>query len=1371
MSFHPTRNGTSYLTVDPNARIALLVDKAGIEVEGPLGAPFWKSRFDLGSISRSSGEKLDWKPGVACPNGTELLWHGAGITMQYLHGDEGIRQNFLIDRRLPGSGMLHIDLLVLGDLIPFDDGGNGLRMMDEMGTTRMIYTGLKAWDACGRHLDARIRVKDACTGKAVIEVDDRSATYPITVDPIPTTPNRFVTGFLNQSSDFGFAVNGAGDLNGDGYSDIVVGAPLATQGEVQEGLVYVFYGSANGIGAVADLVLECDIAGASFGYSVAHAGDVNGDGFSDLLVGAPNWESGAAQADEGGVFVYYGSPTGISTTPDIILQPNSTNKYMGFDVSSAGDLNGDGYSDVIVGGWLAAYGQSNEGAAWVFLGGPAGLTNTPAHRLERNQAGAQFGSTVSAAGDINGDGFDDVVVGAYRFDLFQTDDGAMFVYYGSPGASPLGPGTVAQPLNPAPAQTINSAGISRRFGWVVRYAGDVNGDGYADVVTGDWRDDIEGPAQEGTAMVFHGSAAGLATVPSVVMQGEGANHWFGRRVTSAGDINGDGYADVLIGAPQFSGTLTTQGAAYLYLGGPAGISATPFIRYVGSVSGGNMGEGVGIAGDVNGDGYSDMIVGSRIHTAAGAFGVYHGGTYLIQAPAALAAPAPLISAPAASGSHTGASVANAGDVNGDGYSDVLVGAPDASNGQADEGLVYLYYGAPGGLSATPDLVLEMNIAGAHFGTSVRSAGDVNGDGYADVIVGAPDSGPSGRAYIFMGGPTGLSSLPALTLTGTPGSQFGYSVSTAGDINTDGYSDVVIGAPGSNTSQVHLGTPVGLDAAVHALLPAPIPGSAFGHAVATAGDVNGDGYSDIIIGAPDLTNGEVGEGGAYIYHGSITGLVTTVATTLERNVANARFGCSVAGAGDVNGSGYFEVVVGADNWDNGQAGEGAAFVYYGSAAGTSLVGSTTLQINQVGARFGSSVAEAGDVNGDGYADVVVGAPFFTGGQANEGRVYVYAGRPGTVAGAADNQEPNQVEWRLGQAVAGGGDVDGDGFSDILAGAPLANFNGAEDGALYVYRGNRSISLSRPTRQYLSDLVSPLSTNSMDFSDPEYFGIGHWAKSHMQRKDGRLQWEVVFEGDAFSGAPITTSVSNTGITAVWSDLGLTGVELKQLIYKQPGYLRYKWRCRVEYPIHRSPDGQRFSRWFYGYASAHGDIGVLPVELVGFSGIPLADGNLVEWSTASERNSAYFIIERISDTGDAIPLGEVTAAGSSQSLLNYSFMDDQSPEALSYYRLRMVDLDGSWNHSNTIAVLRKEQGPLLWPNPVQETLQWITQQEYHRVVILDATGRSVSDRKAASAQGSSLDITHLAAGSYTLILLDEHESIIGRSRFVKAQAPMVR
>src|SRR5690606_20911769 len=100
--------------------------------------------------------------------------------------------------------------------------------------------------------------------------------------------------------------------------------------------------------------------------------------------------------------------------------------------------------------------------------------------------------------------------------------------------------------------------------------------------------------------------------------------------------------------------------------------------------------------------------------------------------------------------------------------------------------------------------------------------------------------------------------------------------------------------------------------------------------------------------------------------------------------------------------------------------------------------------------------------------------------------------------------------------------------------------------------------------------------------DHFGIGHFARSHMQRKRGRLHREVVFEGQPFAGNPITNSVASTGISNDWGDLGTAGAELKEVVYKQPGHIRYKWRARVEYPLHRSAiDGQRFGRWFYGYA----------------------------------------------------------------------------------------------------------------------------------------------------------------------------------------------
>ncbi|MCX7691754.1 integrin alpha, partial [Thermoflexus sp.] len=170
---------------------------------------------------------------------------------------------------------------------------------------------------------------------------------------------------------------------------------------------------------------------------------------------------------------------------------------------------------------------------------------------------------------------------------------------------------------------------------------------------------------------------------------------------------------------------------------------------------------------------------------------------------------------------------------------------------------------------------------------------------------------------------------------------------------------------------------------------------FGVSVASAGDVNGDGYSDVIIGAYWYDNGETDEGAAFIYHGSASGIGASHARMLESNQASAYFGYSVASAGDVNGDGYSDVIVGAIYYDNGQTDEGAAFIYHGSASGIGATANRMLESNQAGALFGNSVASAGDVNGDGYSDVIVGAYLYDNGETDEGAAFIYHGSAGGI----------------------------------------------------------------------------------------------------------------------------------------------------------------------------------------------------------------------------------------------------------------------------------------------------------------------------------------------------------------------------------------
>ncbi len=1356
LGIHPSRTGASYLATHEERGHRARIDGSGFELRNISCEDDWVVDLRVLEHGRDGGQTLSWSP-TTCTAAEDLVFNGTEMQVQYLHGREGLRQNFIVQRGPSGEGSLIVRTRLSGTLQPKKVSDGRIAFFGIDGTERSSYSGLHVWDACGEVLPSRFEMDGDVLA---IVVDDRCASYPITIDPVATTPNRVLAAPVNGWQ-FGRAVSTAGDLNGDGYSDVVVGVHLGAIGESGEGVAYVYYGSASGIPASPNVILQSNQVDASFGYSVSNGGDVNGDGYGDLFVGAQTWESEVAHDREGAVFVFHGSPTGISTTPSAILQPNTTLTYMGYSVACGGDINNDGYSDMVTGAPFAAFPGFNEGAVFVFLGSPTGLDPVYHKRLERNINSAQFGVSVSGLGDVNGDGYSDIAASGHVADFTgYTDIGVVCVYHGSA----TGLGALA---NPNPNRTIRSIDAGYNYasstGWCVSKAGDINGDGYSDMVVGDWRGQSGnlpiGPTNEGSVLVFHGSPTGIPAAPATILDCNQSNSFYGRSVSTAGDVNGDGYADIIVGSTTWANPTTGEGAAWLYLGSATGVTNTVFFRYELDISGGNMGESVSNAGDVNGDGYSDILVGLKLENRVA---IYHGGAYNIPANPGLTRYAGV------PGAQLGNSVANAGDVNGDGYSDLIVGAPGGSNGQAGEGLAYVHYGSTTGLSAAPNITLEANVASAAFGTSVCSAGDINGDGYCDVIVGAPNSGGTGAAYIFHGGPAGLSTGPAITLLGTAASEFGAAVSAAGDIDADGYGDIIIGAPGSNSAFVHRGRFTGLSGEVQVILTGPV-GSRFGAAVATAGDVDGTGFSDVIVGAPNFSNGQVNEGAAFVYHGGLNGIPPTPAIQLEPNLANSNFGTSVTGAGDVNGNGYFEVVVGAPGWASGQAGEGAAFTYYGSPSGITLAGMQTTQPNVVNMQLGRSVAEAGDVNGDGYADIVLGAPGWTNVETQEGRVYVVEGGPSGLA-AITTVESNIVNGRIGTAVAGGGDANGDGYSDIIGGAPGASPSFANEGAFLFFGGNQARSLDRRTRQLDVDLISPLSTNSVDFTDYLHFGIGHRARSPIHRTTGRLLWEVVFEGQAFSGVPITNSVAYSAAGATYTDLGLVGVEIKELVTKVPGHIRYKWRARVEYPLHKLVDGQRFSRWFYGYASGLGDIGILPVELLDLRGEAEAGGNQLRWATASESGSDRFEVERSADAHHFISIGIVAAAGDSRSTRQYDYLDRTAPAGISYYRLRMVDTNGSEEFSNAIAVLRSTERLGLYPNPASDVIRWQGGVRATKAVVRDAMGKQVLIMPV-NAETRSLSVGSLPDGHYTLELLHPEGTGTERQRFVKAQAPIVR
>ncbi|MCX7015966.1 MAG: FG-GAP-like repeat-containing protein [Candidatus Sumerlaeota bacterium] len=1157
--------------------------------------PSWVWRFSPRRFGRAGAMRALSPPSLAAEK-NRVEYRRNELIERYENGESGIKYEAVLAQRPAGDGLLALEARIAGELAARPSAN--ARSIDLLfhESLALQFGDLSAVDAAGRSLPAQVRLEGE---SLAMEIDDAGAAYPLVIhaaiagapagsvqrNGLSTIP--WIAMGDQETAAFGFSVATAGDVNGDGFSDVVVGAPLFDGGETDEGAAFVFLGGAAGPNTTPDWRAESNQADARLGWSVATAGDVNRDGYGDVLVGAPEYDSSAE--DKGAVFLWLGSAAGLGasgdpTNADWTARGGQPGSCLGFSVAPAGDVNGDGHADIILGDYQYEDPEHGMGRVLVFHGSYAGPSSAPdwVAYSESTTLATGFGFSVATAGDVNGDGYADILVGAPGYFL----TGRAFVWFGSIS----GLGETGAPGN-ADWEAICSQ-AEAWFGVTVATAGDVNGDGYAEVLVGANMYD-NGEAEEGAAFLWQGSADGLGpdgTPANADWHAESnrADVQFGISVATAGDVNGDGYADVAIGAHYWNNGQPQEGATFVWHGSADGLGAAGTPENADWAMESNwlaarFGVSVGSAGDVNGDGYGDLIVGACTYTyhytAEGGAAIFLGG------PGSLNPVAGWGVAGGQENAMMGAAVASAGDVNGDGCADVVVGAPGFDGGTPDQGRAYVYYGNANGLLATPVTLSGDPQEGAQFGFAVASAGDVNGDGYDDVVIGQylydfMTYGDVGRVFVYYGSAAGIETASYWSAVGpATGGQFGFAVASAGDVDGDGYADILIGGPGYENGEaaeggawVYCGGPEGVKPGSRWDAESNKDNAMFGVSVGGAGDVNGDGFSDIIVGALNNANGETGEGRAYVYHGSVDGPSLAEDWRAESNQIGAQLGRSVGGAGDVNGDGYSDVIVGAWTYNGGGTDDGAAFVWHGSATGLGANGTPAnadwhIEGGQDSAELGIAVGGAGDVNGDGFADVFAGAWRYTDDQTQEGRIYVHHGSAAGLSPVADwHGDGNQANAGLGYSAASAGDVNGDGYADLVGGAPGANLGHAGEGAAILSYGNGGRGLALRLRQMRCDQSAPI--GRLGHAEADWFDLAIRGRTPFGRGWVKLEWEVKPLGTPFDGAP-------TGRDLVWSDTGTHGGPMDAAVGPLATDTPHHWRARLVYDAAVFPFQQR-SRW---------------------------------------------------------------------------------------------------------------------------------------------------------------------------------------------------
>ncbi|NNJ84681.1 MAG: hypothetical protein HKP13_07075, partial [Gammaproteobacteria bacterium] len=727
----------------------------------------------------------------------------------------------------------------------------------------------------------------------------------------------------------------------------------------------------------------------------------------------------------------------------------SSNSELGYSVDIAGDVNNDGFDDVIIGAHLDDTNGTSAGSATVFSGNDGALLYT-----FHGNSGDELGYSVSGAGDVNNDGFDDVIIGAPFDNPNGADSGSAYVYSGIDGAL---------------LHTFGGTDGSDKLGLSVDGAGDINNDGADDVIVSIHLDDPSGNNNAGRARVYSGADGSVL----LSFQGSGNGNKLGRAVSDAGDVNNDGVDDVIVGIPDSDVNGNDSGKARVY----SGADGSTLYTFEGDSANDKCGWSVSNAGDVNNDGYGDVIVSAYLDdvngTNSGSAWIFSGID---------GATIHTFHGDAADDELGGeGETGSVGDVDNDGYDDVIIGIHGADSNGTDAGSAWIVSGNTGERLYS----FQGDSAGDMFGDAVGGAGDMNGDGLPDFIVGARfadnDGTDSGGAWLFHSQiattTAGLSTISlksgrefqGMLLDDAPaGSTFSYSIHTNPTHGTLTLTDNSFvysndGTFDDDLFQITITDDYGTSAVE--TIDVTVIGNYAPNMTTTASALTYTENDAATTIDPGLTLNDVDD--AYI-----TGATVSITAGFQSGADELGFTdqSGITGAYDT-GSGVLTLTGSALVADYQSALESVTYqntsedptettrtmtfsVTDGNSDGTAdgalsttatrditvtavndapgLVSVQGFSVEQTSlGDAGDTFSDAGDIDNDGYDDVIVGSPGDDTNGTDAGSVQILSGNDGAILHTFHGDSAGDM---FGSSVSDAGDTDGDGLWDFIVRAP-------------------------------------------------------------------------------------------------------------------------------------------------------------------------------------------------------------------------------------------------------------------------------------------------------------------------------------------------